>query len=358
MRTLPAPLAAHLAGAVLTLATCWRVARRDGLVLRFTDHDRDLSVAGETYLARTGYARAAVGSGSDMGVDETEITGVLDSEEITERDINGGLWDYAAVRIFLVNWANPAAGVVRLRRGRIGEVRKDERGRFLAELRGLAQALQQRVGEVYQPDCRAELGDRRCRLPLEPPMIARSAVYPLDAFVRVPIGAAGTRADDGGVIWKCTTAGTTAAAAPDYVAIGGQVVADGTAAFTAEDAWTVYGEVAAGGDGFTGLVVAPGFLGQPRQATAAYFELGTLTFETGANAGISREILFWDPAASALSFFLAFPYPIAVGDGFRLAPGCDRQAETCRVTFGNFLNFRGEPDVPGQDALMRVGMSA
>ncbi|MFN3856092.1 MAG: DUF2163 domain-containing protein, partial [Phreatobacter sp.] len=46
MRTLPAALDARLATGCTTLATCWIVRRRDGVVLGFTDHDCDLVVDG------------------------------------------------------------------------------------------------------------------------------------------------------------------------------------------------------------------------------------------------------------------------------------------------------------------------
>ena len=42
MKSVSTALAAHLAGEVITLATCWRIARADGEVFRFTNHDRDL----------------------------------------------------------------------------------------------------------------------------------------------------------------------------------------------------------------------------------------------------------------------------------------------------------------------------
>ena len=42
MKTVSPELAAHLAGAALTLATCWKIERRDGAILGFTSHDRDL----------------------------------------------------------------------------------------------------------------------------------------------------------------------------------------------------------------------------------------------------------------------------------------------------------------------------
>jgi hypothetical protein len=43
MRAIPEALASHIAGGVTTLCRCWRLTRRDGAVLGFTDHDRDLT---------------------------------------------------------------------------------------------------------------------------------------------------------------------------------------------------------------------------------------------------------------------------------------------------------------------------
>jgi len=39
----------------------------------------------------------------------------------------------------------------------------------------------------------------------------------------------------------------------------------------------------------------------------------------------------------------------AVGDTAHVVAGCDKQAATCRAKFGNFLNFRGFPHIPGED---------
>ncbi len=46
MRAIPSSLAAHLSGEVTTLCRCWRLTRRDGTASGFTDHDRDLTFAG------------------------------------------------------------------------------------------------------------------------------------------------------------------------------------------------------------------------------------------------------------------------------------------------------------------------
>jgi uncharacterized phage protein (TIGR02218 family) len=43
------------------------------------------------------------------------------------------------------------------------------------------------------------------------------------------------------------------------------------------------------------------------------------------------------------------PRPIVIGDQVRLVAGCDKTPETCHARFGNILNFRGEPHIPGND---------
>lgn len=49
---------------------------------------------------------------------------------------------------------------------------------------------------------------------------------------------------------------------------------------------------------------------------------------------------------------------VAPGDLVRIDAGCDRRAETCRLKFGNFLNFQGFPHVPGEDWLASYPVSS
>ena len=78
-----------------------------------------------------------------------------------------------------------------------------------------------------------------------------------------------------------------------------------------------------------------------------------LTWETGANAGRSIEVKGWTQASGEIELFLPMGYAIESGDAFCIHPGCDKRLDTCIDRFANVLNFRGEPYVPGQDALVR-----
>ncbi|MDR3373162.1 MAG: DUF2163 domain-containing protein [Ancalomicrobiaceae bacterium] len=164
MKMLDAGLASHLAGHVTTLANCWRLTRRDGTVLGFTDHDRPLILAGQTYAAATGLGTSESVASADLSVGGGEILGALSSAAITDADIARGLYDGATIDVFLVNWAD-VSQILHERSGVIGEVTRRD-GAFVAEVRSLSAALDQERGRIYQHRCDADLGDARCGIDL------------------------------------------------------------------------------------------------------------------------------------------------------------------------------------------------
>jgi uncharacterized phage protein (TIGR02218 family) len=167
MKTQLPALLAHRQGGSTTLAWCWKITRRDAQVFGFTSVDKDLLIDGVTYKAATGITPSAVESQVDLAVPNLEVAGILDSDAITEADIEAGLWDAAQVEIFEVNHADLTQGVMTLRVGTLGEVSAGTNS-FKAEVRGLAQLLQQSIGEVYAAACSATLGDARCQVDLGP----------------------------------------------------------------------------------------------------------------------------------------------------------------------------------------------
>lgn len=166
-KTVSSGLGTHLARATTSLATCWKVTRADGQVFGFTDADSNLVVSGVTYRARTGYTRTTIETNSALAVDNLELDGAFDDVAITELDLIAGLWDYASVEIFQVNWADLTQGTGKMRKGRLGEV-KAGRNMFTTELRGLLQNIQQDIGREFGAGCDADLGDARCGISLVP----------------------------------------------------------------------------------------------------------------------------------------------------------------------------------------------
>lgn len=157
----------HLAGGTTTVCRAWTLRRRDGTILGFTDHDREIEVDGVTCRADTGITARVLHQTTGLSVDNTEAFGALNATSIAEADLLAGRFDGAEVRAYLVNWRQPDDFIEQFR-GYLGEVTRSG-GAFKAELRGLSERLNRPHGMAYTPLCSAVLGDSRCRFALDQP---------------------------------------------------------------------------------------------------------------------------------------------------------------------------------------------
>ena len=164
MKAVPPALAAHLATGATTLAYCWRVTRPDGVVLGFTEHDRDLVYAGTVFSAATGFTASQIQQSLDLSVDNMTAAGALSSADLTETDILAGRYDDAAVELFWVNWADTTQAMT-IAAGNLGEVTRAGLA-FSAEFRSIANRLNQKIGTTCERSCSAQLGDDRCKVDL------------------------------------------------------------------------------------------------------------------------------------------------------------------------------------------------
>lgn len=276
MRPISDALKTHLQGTTLTICTLWQVTLQNGTVLGFTDHDQNIIYSGVTYLAASGYSKSALANAETLGVNNSEVHGLLVSPAITEDALLAGLWDYASLQFFLINWADTTMGALELPGGTLGQVTK-LRDSFIAELRGKTQNLQQSLGRIYTPACDADLGDTRCTVNLT----------------------------------SFTVTGTVGSVSSN------RIINDG-------------GRIEANG----------------------YFDQAKLTFTSGLNNGLSMEVKSY--VVGQLSLSLQMYYAIAPGDTYNVYAGCDKQRSTCVNKFNNVINFRGFPDLPGQDRLTKV----
>lgn len=274
MRALDPDLQTHLNSGATTLATCWRITRRDGAVLGFTDHDRALAFDGTDFLPDSGASGSALSSSADLAVDNADIEGALSASALSGADLAAGRYDGADVEVFRVNWAVPDQRVL-LKKGVIGEVTRAGNA-FKAELRGLSHHLDQPVGRVYQRLCDVNVGSAKCGVDLDDP-----------AF-------------------KTSGAVTALRDAQSFSASGFSAFAD------------------------------------------AWFAHGLLTWETGANAGLSAHVKT-QTATGAISLWLPAGAAIQIGDTFTVTAGCDKRFATCRAKFSNAVNFRGFHLMPGND---------
>lgn len=257
---------------VTTLALLWALERRDGVWIGLTDHDRDLTVQGRLYRAAPGMTPAAIERGDGLDAATSEAQGALTASAVTAADLIAGRWDGARVTVAAADWQGGAPIV--LSEGTIGAVEIDADG-FTAELRGPAAALDRAVTEETSAECRAMLGDRRCRVP----MAGRERCARVVAV-------------EGAVV-------TLDAAEPVPDAYGG----------------------------------------------------GVLRWMSGAACGLDAAIAV--SAGASVTLRAAPGVAVMPGTLVRVREGCDKSIATCAARFGNAVNFRGEPYLPGMDLLTR-----
>ena len=150
---------------LVTLAWCWRLARRDGVVIGLTSHDRDLMVGGIVYRAAPGMKPSALETSDSLDAGTMDLEGAIASDAIAARDLDAGRWDGAELELFVTDWSAADVAPVTVARGSLGAI--ERRGpAFAAELQGVTRLLDRPVCPATSPSCRAVLGDRACRVDL------------------------------------------------------------------------------------------------------------------------------------------------------------------------------------------------
>lgn len=394
MKTISTAYSAHLQSEVTTIATCWKATLQNGKVLGFSSHTSDIVFGGVTYQAAAGFTPSTIAGNSTLAVDNLEVVGLLDSAVITEADLQAGLWDYAAVEIFEVNYADLTMGSMKLIKGNLGEV-KIGRQQFSAELRGLSQKLQQVIGQIYSPSCRADLGDAKCGINLasytvtgtvgsvsadnraifdaartEPGPPGGKAITGISIAQQAVVSCPGHTFSAGSLVILSDILGVVQVGSYDTASpvvfhpgsgatLNGRIytlLSVGAGTFTIDVDTRLYNSDPTVGQSDPSLIYSSYISGgNATPATAAgTFDYGKITFTSGLNNGLSMEVKSSVPGQIVLQ--LPMPYQIAAGDTYSLSQGCNKDFVTgCKNKFNNVVNFRGEPHVPGNDVLMKQG---
>jgi uncharacterized phage protein (TIGR02218 family) len=91
-----------------------------------------------------------------------------------------------------------------------------------------------------------------------------------------------------------------------------------------------------------------------------WLERGRCIIQTGEGAG-QVGLMKFDQTLNGqrtVELWSRFVVEPALGDTIRLEAGCDKVNTTCQAKFNNFLNFRGFPQLPGEDWLTSYPVSS
>lgn len=149
------------AGELETVASFWRIFRRDGVAFGLTSHDRDLVFDDIRHRTAPGMVPSAIRMSSGFDPDTAEVSGALDHEAIRNDDLDAGRFDGARIELGLVDWLSLERHT--LYAGSIGGIARDG-GQFTARLDSVKTILSQHPIPRTSPSCRAEFCGLGCGL--------------------------------------------------------------------------------------------------------------------------------------------------------------------------------------------------
>jgi uncharacterized phage protein (TIGR02218 family) len=166
MRTINGSLQTKLTSGTTTLCHITRITRKDGVIKRFTDHNTDVVVGGFTYESNDSVLISAITTATNNGMQSTNCDVIFSTSGIADIDVVRGVYDNATVTFAIVDYTDTALGEIVLMTGIITVFDVTDKGRGSFEIRGLLTRGDARVGEYYSAECRADLGDTRCKVNL------------------------------------------------------------------------------------------------------------------------------------------------------------------------------------------------
>lgn len=292
MKTIPIALQSHLDEDATTTCRIYRVecvGAFAGTVLGFTDLDADITYDDGNgpvlYLASNGASMERLQASADLTVDNTELQGWVSDTGITEAQIRAGLFDFARVRVYRVNYLDLSDGHEVVATGTCGETTFSANG-WKTEFRSLVQQLKQPQSTLYSLTCRAKYGSK-------------------------PIGTGGEQPEEK---YPC---------GKDWVWVSGTVTDVDT-----DEPDRIFTD--------TGVTEDDG-----------HFAPGVVQWLTGNNAGEEMEVDSQESDIFTLALDLS--YPIEVGDTYRVRQDCDKTRTMCKDVHDNLVNMRAEIFIPVAD---------
>lgn len=114
------------------------------------------------------------------------------------------------------------------------------------------------------------------------------------------------------------------------------------------------------GEDIDSSIVGGSILGR-LPALSGFFNFGKVTFTSGRNIGISREVRSFSVSSDdgatfhgpgMFELFEALPFDIEPGVTYEAHAGCDKSLTMCVQRFDNVHNRRAEDNIPGMDAAL------
>lgn len=291
---------ASLTRPVKNWAFLWKVTRQDREKFYWTDHDEEIpfnpdgGVGKVIYSPIGGVNVEAVRKTSDGSRAETSLKGAIQADNVTADDVRGGKWRKAFFEQYLIDWTAPFKGTI-IKTNFFAMDAKWDAERFEFAVEGVMHFMQASIGRVASRACDRIFG----------------------ATFGRPAAEVGCRFD--------IASDSQTDVQVDTVDSENRIIDLLDASITTK--------------------------------ANGYYDLGTVTFVTGANAGCPPlEIKSYNPTGEIVKLNYPAPFNVASGDRLTISRGCDHEWDSC-VARSQTANFAGHRHIPSEAELKRQSRS-
>jgi len=131
---------------------CLRIMPVIGATIYLTDHPRDLTMSGHTYLSTSGYEFTGYSATAGFSPGSLDLQGISGVADISRAQIASGLFDGAVVSIFATSWSAPIEDEEPIVRGIFGKARLED-DRYVIEGLSLIDALNTARNDQFTAQC-------------------------------------------------------------------------------------------------------------------------------------------------------------------------------------------------------------
>lgn len=356
----------------LTTVLLMKVMRKDGKTFGLSQHYEDIFFQNVEYKYRQSFDISAIVSNDTLGIDNAEITGILNknlgdksivaNSLFTEADLMAGLWDKAQFTLYEVNFTNLNQFAIKMA-GSFGGFQVTDTA-FTIELRSANQSFREKQNIQYTNLCRATFCDAVCGLNkanwTDEGVIEEVLTH--DSWKDASLTK--TNSQHTFTITDISKASKAVVTAPGHnVSNGERVSFSGIGGIKGEfldlngreysiaymnsnqfsiDFYSSQFNQSFYSNGARGVV----------SVVSEYYRHGTVTFTSGNNEGLSFDVISYRPSYVKIFTNGRHIFEIKQGDTYKITAGCDSLARTCFERFNNKVNFDAEDFLPTADDLM------
>ena len=131
---------------------CLRIMPVIGATIYLTDHPRDLTMSGHTYLSTSGYEFTGYSATAGFAPGSLDLQGISGVAGISRAQIAAGLFDGAVVSVFATSWSAPIEDEEPIVRGLFGKARLED-DRYVIDGLSLIDALNTARNDQFTAQC-------------------------------------------------------------------------------------------------------------------------------------------------------------------------------------------------------------